>query len=125
MFQKREFCKPCSGAPDTKLTSALTVTFVLTRSILILIDYLPAEVYTKIFPLSSLSLTHLFILLLSIINSLTLFVAAVTLFQCSCCQVNFLGSLVVTLRFCEIAEKVFQAAVFRFNFFRTEQPGCL
>jgi len=98
IFQKMEFCKRCSGAPDTKLTSALEVTFVLTRSILILIDYLPAEVYTKIFPLSSLSLTHLFILLLSIINTLTLFVAAVTLFQRSCCQVNFLGSLVVTLR---------------------------
>lgn len=61
-----------------------------TLSILILIDYLPAEVYTEISPLSPLSLAHLFILSMSIINTVTLLVAAVTLFQCSCCQVNFL-----------------------------------
>lgn len=91
-----EFYKPRAAVQDIKLTSAFNITFIPTLSILILIDFIPVEVYTEIFPLSSLFLAHLFILSLSIINTVTLLVAAVTLFQCSCCQVNFLERLIVT-----------------------------
>lgn len=89
-----------------------------TLSILILIDYLPAEVYTEISPLSSLSLPHLFILSMSIINTVTLLVAAVTLFQCSCCQVNFLEGLIVTFTkiLWEIRKVFIWPAVFNFTF---------
>lgn len=95
-LQKMEFYKPRSAVREIKLASVLSITLIPALSVLILIDYLPAEVYTEIFPLSSLSLTHLFILSMSIINDVTLPVAAVTLFRCSCCQVNFLECLVVT-----------------------------
>lgn len=95
-MQKMEVYKPHSAVQDIELTSAFNIKFILTLSILILIDYLPVEAYTEIFPLSSLSHAHLFILSMSIINTVTLLVAAVTLFQCSCCQVNFLELLIVT-----------------------------
>lgn len=91
-----EFYKPHSAVQHITLASVFNIMFIPTLSMLILIDYLPAEVYTEIFPLSSLSLAHLFILSMSIINAVTLLVAAVTSFQCSCCQVNFLERLIVT-----------------------------
>lgn len=120
-----KFCKSgcrtwsfTSPVQEIKLASVLNITFIPALSILILIDYLPAEVYTEIFPLSSLSLGHLFILSMSIINTVTLPVAAVTLFRCSCCQVNFLECFVVTSTkiLWDIGKVLFHAAVFDFFF---------